>query len=53
MFIFNQQQKLSLFYAPKIIKIVWRITNLQSIEKWLFLWETTKCNKFEHFSFSR
>jgi len=41
------------FYAPKIIKLGPRITKLQSVEKWHVFCDTTICNKFKHFSFSR
>jgi len=42
----------SLFYAPKIIKIGGRVTKLQSVEKF-FLLDTAKCNKYEHFTLTR
>jgi len=43
----------SLFYSSKIFKISGRITKLHMVEKWHIFIRHKKCNKFEHFSFSR
>jgi len=53
-FISIQQLKISLFfYAPRIINLGGRTTNYNRLKSGTFLWYKTKCNKFEHFSFSR